>query len=331
MARQALRFARLDRRDLISGAGVLGLGALLGPASAADATPAAGDAISGPYLDLRTPRGNMLAFARLQGNLDPDKTKYLWFAGNVMGVRDGEKVRDLFRIEGMSSCRLEPLEGGGYMRLLREVGYYVDPGSGQVMNEWRNVYTGETVPVVHIANDPFNYKIEEQYPEPPSFGGQNQEKPPRIPFILPWQQHGPYLNLDLHIHLYYPSPLQPDRWARESHGPMTRATEIFMNQVVAADLQNEALTSLAHTGTWMRMTPWLPWMLMDQAPGHVVYSCFKGTGDSLDVIPRRIRDYTEKNYPLFLEAPERYEEPSLSSLEHYARERQPAPPRKKPE
>jgi hypothetical protein len=320
-------FSQLRRRDFVSSAGLLGIGTLMLPEPAHSSIISNlenDNAVTGPYLDLRTAEGSMLSYARLQGNLDTTKTKYLWFSGNVMGVRNGEKTRDLFRVEGMTSARLEPLPGGGYMRLLREVGYYVDPISRQVMDEWTNTYTGESVKVVHIINDPFNFKIEKEFPEPPSFGGQNKEKPPRRPFILPWEQHGAHLNLDLHIHLNYPSPLQPDKWPRESHGPMTRASEIFMNQVSAEDMQNEGLTTVNHTGTWTRMTPWLPWMLMDQVEGHIVYSCFKGTGDSLDAIPKNILDYTAKHYPKFLEAPKVYEEPSLSSLEHYAEDQIPS-------
>ena len=323
-----MTFPHLHRRELLASGSLFAAGTVLSPSMAGAAgvpSAAIGDAIRGPYLDLTTPKGNMLAFARLQGDLDPTKTKYLWFSGNVMGVRPDQKTRDLFKIEGMSCCRLEELPEGGYMRILREVGFYTDPKTGEVMDEWKNVYTGETVEVVHILNDPFNYKIEEQYPEPPSFGGQNEEKPPRIPFILPWIQYGENLNVDIHIHLRYPSPLKPDKWPRESHGRMTTVSEIFMNQVKAEEMQDEKLTSLPHTGTWTRMTPWLPWMLMDQAEGHCVYSCFKGTGSSLDVIPKHIRDYTERNYPKFMTAPETYEEPSLSSLENYAREQTPAP------
>jgi SMC interacting uncharacterized protein involved in chromosome segregation len=83
------------------------------------------------------------------------------------------------------------------------------------------------------------------------------------------------------------------------------------------------------TGTWNRITPWLPWMLMGQSPGCMLYECMSGNADSIDDLPidRAIIDYTEKNYPKFMTAPDDETAPSLSSLEVYARTHTPAPPR----
>ena len=45
---------------------------------------------------------------------------------------------------------------------------------------------------------------------------------------------------------------------------------------------------------------------------------------SLDDIPQDIVKYTAKNYPKVLEAPDVWEEPSVSSIERYSREQEPA-------
>ena len=259
IARNALEVGRISRRQFagsLAAMGAAGIGSLAIGAAPARASRLTPETLKGPYLDLTTPRDNMIAMARMQGDLDPDKTKYGWYAGVVMGVRDGEPVRDLFRFEGFSCARLEPLEDGtGYQKILREVGYYRDIKSGEIMEEWDNVYTGERVRVVPVANDPFNFKIQEFFPEPPSYGGLNTEKPPRVPLLLPWEPRGEVINLDSHIHLYYPSAMQPEEWPRESPGPFTRVTESFLYQISNADMQNEELTSLPSRGTWMRITP----------------------------------------------------------------------------
>jgi len=79
------------------------------------------------------------------------------------------------------------------------------------------------------------------------------------------------------------------------------------------------------------VTPWLPWMLMGQAPGHCQYACFMGSGNPLDeIFSRKVLDYIEKNYPKYLQAPEKWSDVSLSSLENYAREQKPAPVKKTP-
>jgi hypothetical protein len=177
-----------------------------------------------------------------------------------------------------------------------------------------------------VANDPFNFVLREYFPDPPAYGGLNQEKPPRIPFILPWQQRGDRLDMETHIHLYYPNALQPEKWPRESAGPMARVSEFFAHHMNAADMQNPTLTKVPFHGLWNRTTPWLPWMLMGQAPGHCQYQCFMGSGEELEQVhSRQVLDYVEKNYPKYFEAPTKWEDPSLSSIERYALEQQPAP------
>ncbi len=50
-----------------------------------------------------------------------------------------------------------------------------------------------------------------------------------------------------------------------------------------------------------------------------------GSGDTLDLADQVALDYAEKTHPKYLEAPDVWEDPSLSSLEWYAREQTPAP------
>lgn len=301
--------------------------------SAPAAEPAAEKSITGPYLNLlESAEDNMTAYARTQGDLDSSKTKYGWYKGMVSAVMPDQAVKDLFIMEGFSCARLLPKEDGpGYRKVLREVGFYREQRfgrSGKIMDEWRNPLNKETVPVVPIANDPFNYDITPFFPEPPSYGGLNAGRPfPKIPFKLPWEKdvYNGNARLDARINLYYPSALQPYEWPRESSGKMNRVSEIFQYNIDINDLQDPDQTTTKYNGTWVRITPWLPWMLMGQAPGHIVYSCYMGTVDSLDVLPEDLVLAAEAIDPKFLEAPTEDYGPSLSSLENYAIEQTPAP------
>jgi hypothetical protein len=196
------------------------------------------------------------------------------------------------------------------------------------MEEWKNPYIDETVKVVHVDNDPYNYTIDQYFPPPPEFGGlaKNTEPPPKIPFILPWMQNDDWLEMEIHIHLAYPNALQPDKWPRESAGEIAQVSEFFAHHVRAEDMQNEKLTTLPYRGTWNRITPWLPWMLMGQAEGNCQYACFMGTCDHPgDVLPRTVVDYAENNYAKYFDAPTKFEDIGLSSLENYALQQKPAP------
>ena len=283
--------------------------------------------ITGPYLDLTTKEGNLIANGRIYGNTDAGVPKFGWYDGYVMGVAPGGPVKNICGFKGMSAAKLIPNDGKpGWRKVLREVGYYYDLQTGEILEEMENPYTGETVRVVHVANDPFNQTIEKYYPPPPNYGGLNeQDKPmPKIPVILTWNIAGDgRLIMERHIHLYYPAALEPEKWVRESSGPMNRVSEMFFFNMSLDDMQNPALTSVEYSGTWSRITPWL---LMGQAPGHVVYHCFMGGYDTLDQIPRDIVEYTANNYEKYLTPPPEDYGPSLSSLENYAREQEPVPP-----
>ncbi len=286
--------------------------------------------ITGPYIDLTTKEGNLVANGRIYGNTDAGVPKYGWYDGYVMGVAPGGPVKNICGFKGMSAAKLIPNDNGtpGWRKVLREVGFYYDLKTGEILEEMVNPYTDETVRVVHVANDPFNQTIEEYYPPPPNYGGLNDgDSRPRVPIILTWNVSGDErLLMERHIHLYYQAALNPDKWVRESSGPMNRVSEMFFFNMSLEDMQNPDLTSIEYSGTWARITPWLPWMLMGQAPGHIVYQTFMGGYDKLEDIPKDILEYTEKNYEKYLTPPDSDYGPSLSSLENYAREQEPVPP-----
>lgn len=318
----------IDRRNFLSTSMAVGatsaFSLMASNATAATVDPA--DALKGPYLDLTTPRGNMLALARITSNLELGEQRYGWYSGYVTGVRPGEKVRDLVGFEGFGVSRLLPREDGSFAKVLREVGIYFDLETGEPLEEWVNPYSGETVRPVHVANDPFNTVIREFVPPPPNYGGLNPETREPKPLQLPWKLRAGKLEMERHIHLYYKNALQPDKWPRESAGEMVQVSEFFAHFFDPADIQNPELTVVPFHGTWNRITPWLPWMLMGQAEGHCTYFCSMGTTNHpSEVLHPSILAYVEENYPKYFEAPTEWEEPSLSSIERYALEQQPAP------
>ena len=60
------------------------------------------------------------------------------------------------RTFGFGSGRLEAVDEG-YRIYSREVLYYLDPVTGEILEEWSNPFLGgRKVEVVHIQNDPVN-------------------------------------------------------------------------------------------------------------------------------------------------------------------------------
>jgi hypothetical protein len=311
---------KAPRRKVLQGMAGIGTAALLGagsqPAAAAKREPVRFD----------DPAWNRDALARLTGNMDFGKVKHGWYGGTVCGVRENEPLRPLMNFEGFSSARLIDNGDGSYQKVLRETVYYKDLDTGEVMETFQNPYTDEEVNVVSVANDPFNVVLEKYYPKGPSYGGLRKVEEKRRPMLLPWKvTKADTVTLSTDIHLFYPSALQPDEWPRESSGKMVRVSELFRYVIAKDDLENPDLTSVEYSGTWVRVTPWLPWMLMGQAEGHILYCGTMGGFDTLDMLSPQARAYGEKHHPQYFDAPEKWEEPSLSSLEDYARTQKPAP------
>ncbi len=278
-------------------------------------------------IDFMNPLWNRDAWARIQGDLNPENERCTYCTGQVLGVKPHEKIKELCSFETFLCTRLVPQDDGTIRRLNKEVIFYTDSRSGEIIEEWTNPWTGEVVNVVHVANDPFNYTISEWLIlAPEDFPSGEKAEPKRIPLLFPWRRIGDdRLLLTTDMHLCYPNALQPDKWPRESSGPMAQVSELFRYIVSVKELENPNLTAVNYTGSWQRITPWLPWMLMGQEPGHCLYASTMIGADSLDMVPRHVRAYAEENHPHMLSAPKEDYGPSISSLEYYAREQTPAP------
>ena len=66
--------------------------------------------------------------------------------------------------------------------------------------------------------------------------------------------------------------------------------------------------------SWTRIADWLPWMQMGNNPGTMAFhshsmKLMNGPSD----LPRYILDYTEKNFPKYLEAPKEWLGPVMTS------------------
>jgi hypothetical protein len=304
-------------------------GAMRGSLAAigAAATPLPASATAKLPIRFDDPIWNRETAARLQADTT-GKQVYGRCTGIVCGVRPGEAVRPLFKFEVFSTIRVLRQADGSYQRMTKETIFYTDPKTGDVLDTWLNPYTNEPVRVVDVANDPYNWIIAAtvQPPAMPGIVTTGQAVPGGKPYLLHWTEFGPdTILLTEDGHAYYKSLLDPKKWPRESAGAMIQTSELFRYAIKRADLENPALTHLPHTGSWVRVQPWLPWMLMGQAPGHVMYDGIFSSSLELNNYSPQVLARIKSKYPQYLTAPTKWYGPNYSSLEHYAREQKPAP------
>ena len=210
-------------------------------------------ATPGKALDLATPEGGIEAFRRVQcSTVDKQPVVYYW-VGETFSRVAGEPDRKLFRFQGMNVRQCvtvtDPVRGVGFRQVSREVLYYEDPATGQIIDEWKNPWTGETVKVLHIANDPVNFRG-------PIFPKGADGKP----YQSEIQTMGDQWWGTTTVPLFYKNPLAGDY--QDYVGGTYHATEMFNFFGSVANLTNPKTTSASVSVAWTRLSDWLPWMKM---------------------------------------------------------------------
>jgi hypothetical protein len=252
--------------------------------------------------DLSDPEQLLDAYIRTVGDTS-GKEVLLYASVVVIGMHPGEKGQKLFGLEVLGASRFLPIEDG-YQRLHREVGLYTDLQTGEVLASWDNPWSGESVEVIHIQNDPVNFP----------FTVETQRGPYRVKF----DDLGHTIGFHRQIPLRYPNPLPKSDYPQYSANDWYEAAELFNSFVTKVDLADRSKTSLPEVGTWSRTGPWLPWMEMADRPGYLLYH---GRSvklmNGLDDLRPELRAHIETHYPTYTGAPDTFESPNDTSWTYF--------------
>jgi hypothetical protein len=277
-------YQRMTRRQILAGAGGLAVAAQAG-------------AGGHTTLDLDSPEGNMTALLKLQADLS-GKDVIGGFPGEVWGWVPGEGNRLLFRTYGIGASHIEKVENG-WRFYHRELVYYLDPDTREILTTWDNPYTTRRVEVMHILNDPVHrfYALE---------GG---------PFAPPWPYTvvGDDLVFRISVFSFRDSVLPRKNYPVQSANNKYQAAELWMMNGRVGEVMNPDVTSASCVTSWARVGQWLPFMEMGNRPGIMVYhsDAYKLMGGVAD-LPEDIRRYTEKNHAKYLESPQTWQSLSLN-------------------
>ena len=215
------------------------------------------------------------------------------FGGKVYSRVAGEPDRLLFFAEGMNVRQCvtvnDPVRGKGYRLVSREVLFYLDPATGQVLREWKNPFTGETVEVMHVHNDPVNSR--------PNFPIGADGKP----FTSTMRREGRYLLMPLEAPLFYTNPLAGEY--QDFVGGNYHAMEIFNFFMDANEALDPKGTTIYAGVSWQRISYWLPWMKMRSRDGGLVFTAMGTKLKSYDELPKVIKDEIALNYPIYTAPP----------------------------
>lgn len=244
---------------------------------------------AGP-LDLAKPLDNLIALLKLQADLSGAPVMGA-FAGQAYGWVPNDKNPLLFDTYGIGSSRLEfSPDENGFRLYHREIVYYLDPKTHEILDTWANPLTGRRVEVLHIVNDPVNRLY-------PLSGG--RFSPP-----YPCSVVGDDVVFQLDVLLAHPAPMQRAQYPLHAQQDMYQTAELWAIHGRLSELNDPAITSAACHTAWARVGLWLPFMEMSDRPGHMIYhsQSFKLKNRAAD-LPRAILEHTEKHWPQFLEPP----------------------------
>ena len=268
----------------------LSLAALCGPAAAVDATSAAGQ------LD---------TFMRMRGTSDGRDVFASWWV-TIYAVLPGERPREIMKMDGYNVGRFAKAEDGSVQLITREVSYYKDLKTGEILKEWANPFTNETNTVLHVSNDPVNAR----FPAPKA--GETG----RLPFMV----NGDDVILRLDVPLAYPNPLLPAEFPAESAGATYTGSEHFTFFSKVKDLDDGKATSVPATWAWARTGPWLPWMKMGTRAGYVLYSGHGKKFLKFEELPADVREFTKANFPQYQTSPAAFVTPNETSWTYYKKQ-----------
>jgi hypothetical protein len=226
------------------------------------------------------------------GAKDGEPAVYYW-SGKIYSRVDGEPDRLLFNGEGMNIRQCVPVEdakrGKGYRHVSREVMFYTDPATGKIIRDWKNPWTGETLKVMQINNDPVNAR--------PSFPYGVDGKP----FTLSLKEVGPNTQMPVEAPLFYKNPLAGDY--QDYVGGSYHAMEIFDFTMPTAELFDTKYPTVYPSIAWVRISKWMPWMKMGDRQGQLVFNAMGAKLKSYSELPAVIKDEIAANYPIYTAPP----------------------------
>ncbi len=248
---------------------------------------------AGKTIDFNTGEGAVQAKRKLLCSLkDNEHVTYVW-KGRAYSRVPGERDKLLFGVLGMNVRQCvtvkDKARGEGFRKVSRELMLYLDPQTGAILREWDNPWTGETVKVIHVANDPVN--------QPPQFPIGRDGKESRFQFEV--IDGTAFINYE--IPLFYTNALGGDY--QEYVGGNYHATEIFDFSARLDDFADLSKNTASINIAWVRIAQWLPWMRMGSRPGLMYVNATGKNLKSWDDLPMLIKQEIKTNYPEYTKPP----------------------------
>ena len=253
---------------------------------------------AGEALDVTDPEQALLASNKLFCDNQPGEVSLFWWQGEVYSRIPGEKDRHLFNVQGANVRQCgryeDEVRGLGFRSVSREVMFYMDPETGAILETWDNPWTGETVEVIQVHNDPVNSRSIRW--------SRDEQGKPAATFDGMTVMNGVALQGGGAARLFYDNPLQGDY--QEYEGGKYHASEFLTIAYPMEDALDSSRTAIQDAViSWGRVSGWLPWMKMRGRSGLLVHYTHGMRLHDWGDLPEKLRVEIETDYPRFTQPP----------------------------
>jgi hypothetical protein len=266
-----------SRRSAI-GFGTLALGLpALGSAFASGAQAQT----AGKPLDLSNKADFLTALQKMRGALD-GRICMGYVKGLYYGVVD-DRITPLYGVLGGTFSRYKKLANGNFEGRTFEVAYFTDWTTGQLLDTFKNPYTGETVSVPQTRMGPSTIIIT---PDGLQIGGGGGLPGMNVAHrFLPAR----VVNNDVWIVEESIVGTSPD-----SKGPKFSYNEVTTMQTTLSELNDPKLMQTPTHVHYSVVVSWRPWLKMGDRPGHLMGNAAGRRLNKMTDYPIEYQEWTKK-------------------------------------
>lgn len=287
---------------------------------AAAAVPAGAVAASGSHaLDLTTPADRLAAWLKVYVSLERARVWY-WYTGVIDAAAPGGPVTPMVGVSTLIRRDVVPLAPSRFQMELFEGTYFHPIGGAAPLERWLNPLNGREVRPFHYREGPFQVGYDTAGSFNPTTGARYVGDPA---FETPWHRSGDQLWFSRDLYIDAPHPLPVADWPLESSGERETFGSFATHWASHAEVADPAVKTAASAFHYQAFMGWLPWLLMGQTPGRMLWRASGAKLHSLDDLPADAHVGFRTTHPrLFEERP--WADFANMSID-YRRERRPAP------
>lgn len=205
---------------------------------------------------MNDPRVALDSYVKLRGST-ADATVFQAYEGDIFAIIDGRQPELLLGFKGIQKSEWRRDGLGGYRNKDFDIGFYVDPVTREIVNEWANPVTGRTVKVYHYRGGPSGGHFQPGDEGGDVYGGPSGR----------WAIAGDQISHCVAMTSARTNPQMPDDMPLSFSGKTLFGAMSFAFVGRLSEVADPAATQVRATQVWTNTTAWMPWMEMGLQPG----------------------------------------------------------------